>query len=39
VGGRVRGSYYIDDTPEYEWKEVLRIEFSQGHVSAVQFNE
>ncbi len=36
VGGRLRGSYYIDDTPEYEWKEVLRIEFTQGHVSAVQ---
>lgn len=39
VGGRVRGSYYIDDTPEYEWKEVLRIEFSRGLVSAVQFSE
>ena len=39
VGGRLRGSYYIDDTPEYEWKEVLRIEFSQGVVRAVQFSE
>lgn len=39
VGGHLRGSYYIDDTPEYEWKEVLRIEFSKGYVSAVQFSE
>ncbi len=39
VGGRLRGSYYIDDTPEYEWKEVLRIEFVNGRVSAVQFSE
>ncbi len=39
VGGRLRGSYYIDDTPEYEWKEVLRIEFAKGRVSAVQFSE
>ncbi len=39
VGGRLRGSYYIDDVPEYEWKEVLRVEFTQGHVSAVQVYE
>lgn len=39
VGGRLRGSYYIDDTPEYEWKEVLRIEFLNGRASAVQFSE
>ena len=39
VGGRMKGTYYIDDTPEYEWKEVLRIEFSRGLVSAVQFSE
>ncbi len=36
VRGHIRGSYYIEDTPEYEWKEVLRVEFTQGHVSAVQ---
>ena len=34
--GRIRGNYYIDDQPEYEWKEALRIEFSKGHVTAVQ---
>ncbi len=39
VGGRLRGTYYIDDTPEYEWKEVLRIEFTQGLVTAVQMYE
>ncbi len=39
VRGRIRGSYYIEDTPEYEWKEVLRVEFTQGHVSAVQMYE
>lgn len=39
VRGHIRGSYYIDDTPEYEWKEVLRIEFCKGHVSAVQMCE
>jgi hypothetical protein len=39
VGGRLRGSYYTDDTPEYEWKEVLRIEFTNGRVAAVQFSE
>ena len=36
VRGHVYGSYYLEDTPEYEWKEVLRIEFSKGHVTAVQ---
>ncbi len=36
VRGSIRKSYYLDDTPEYEWKEVLRIEFKDGHVSAVQ---
>lgn len=39
VRGTIRGSYYIDDTPEYEWKEVLRVEFSGGHVSAIQMRE
>lgn len=39
VGGRLRGSYYIEDTPEYEWKEVLRVEFMGGRVSAVQMSE
>lgn len=36
VRGHIHGSYYLEDTPEYEWKEVLRIEFSKGHVTAVQ---
>ncbi len=36
VRGTVRGSYYVEDVPEYEWKEVLRIEFLHGHVSAIQ---
>lgn len=39
VGGRLRGSYYFEDTPEYEWKEVLRIEFVNGCVNAVQYTE
>lgn len=39
VRGTVRGSYYIDDTPEYEWKEVLRVEFSGGRVTAIQMRE
>lgn len=39
VRGTLRGSYYIEDTPEYEWKEVLRVEFSGGHVTAVQMRE
>jgi len=39
VGGRLRGSYYIDDTPEYEWQEVLRVEFRDGRVSAVQMTD
>ncbi len=37
--GRRTGTYYIDDTPEYEWKEALRVEFTQGRVSAVQLSE
>ncbi len=36
VRGTIHGSYYLDDTPEYEWKEALRIEFTKGRVSAVQ---
>lgn len=36
VRGHIHGSYYLEDTPEYEWKEVLRIEFSKGRVTAVQ---
>ena len=36
VRGTIHGSYYLEDHPEYEWKEVLRIEFSKGRVSAVQ---
>ncbi len=39
VRGTLRGSYYLEDTPEYEWKEVLRVEFSGGHVSAIQMRE
>ncbi len=39
VGGTLRGGYYIDDAPEYEWKEALRVEFRDGRVSAVQMRE
>lgn len=39
VRGTLRKSYYIDDTPEYEWQEVRRIEFRDGHVTAVQVND
>ena len=39
VGGHLRGSYYIDDAPEYEWKEALRVEFKQGRVSSIQMRE
>ncbi len=39
VRGSIRGSYYFDDTPEYEWQEVLRVEFINGHVSAIQQTE
>lgn len=37
--GTLRKSYYIDDTPEYEWQEVRRIEFRNGHITAVQMND
>lgn len=37
--GTIRKSYYLDDTPEYEWQEVRRIEFRNGHVTAVQVND
>jgi major membrane immunogen (membrane-anchored lipoprotein) len=36
VDGRLRGSYYIDDRPEYVWKESLRVEFKNGRVTAVE---
>lgn len=36
VGGRLRGDYYIDDTPEYVWKESLRVEFKNGRVITLQ---
>lgn len=39
VRGTLRQSYYIDDTPEYEWKEVRRVEFRNGRVSAVQLTD
>lgn len=39
VRGTLRKSYYIDDTPEYEWQEVRRIEFRDGHITAVQIND
>lgn len=39
VRGTLRQSYYIDDTPEYEWQEVRRVEFRNGHVTAVQVND
>lgn len=39
IGGHLRGGYYIDDAPEYEWKEALRVEFRDGRVSAVQMRE
>lgn len=39
VGGSLRQSYYIDDTPEYEWQEVRRVEFRNGHVTAVQVTD
>ncbi len=39
IDGRLRGSYYLDDTPEYEWKEALRIEFTNGRVSAIQMRQ
>ena len=34
-----RATYFIDNTPEYEWKEVLRVEFCDGHVTSVQMTE
>lgn len=36
VDGRLRGDYYIEDHPEYVWKESLRIEFKNGRVAVVQ---
>lgn len=39
VRGSLRQSYYIDDTPEYEWQEVRRVEFRNGHVTAVQITD
>jgi hypothetical protein len=36
IDGRLRGSYYIDDRPEYVWKESLRVEFKNGRVVAVE---
>lgn len=36
---RRHGVYYIDDAPRYEWKEVLRVEFTQGRVTAIQQTE
>lgn len=35
IGGRVRTSYYIDDTPYYTWKESLRVEFKDGRVVSI----
>ena len=37
--GRQHGTYVIDDTPEYTWSEVLRIEFTGGRVAAVQMRQ
>ncbi len=37
--GRLRTTYMINDTPEYEWQEALRVEFVGGRVSAVQMRE
>ncbi len=39
IDGRMHGSYYIDDTPEYQWREVLRIEFTAGRVTAIQMRD
>lgn len=36
VRGNVRGSYFIRDTPEYEWKSTMSVEFVNGKVTAVQ---
>ena len=37
--GRRFGTYYVDDTPRYAWQEVLRVEFTDGRVSAIQMME
>ena len=37
--GRRFSTYYIDDTPRYAWQEVLRVEFTDGRVSAIQMME
>ncbi|MEG1553286.1 MAG: hypothetical protein RR133_06360 [Kiritimatiellia bacterium] len=34
--GRRVATFYTDNTPDYTWKEVLRVEISKGRVSAVQ---
>ncbi len=39
INGRIQTSYYIDDTPQYVWKESLRVEFKKGRVSAITGSE
>lgn len=39
VRGNIRGSYFMQDTPEYEWKATMSVEFKNGIVTAVQTYE